>query len=98
MNVKKYFLGLGLLAGILLATPALSQNFGETSEHKRLWKKFGRKKHRDAFNPNVDSRTNKATHEQSRKQARQDKKDLKKSQKEAMRQYRKNKRKVKSGK
>ena len=63
-----------------------------------MWKRFGRKKHREAFNPNVDSKTNKANHVQSKKQARQDKKDLKKAQKETMRQYRKNKRKVKSGK
>jgi uncharacterized Fe-S cluster-containing MiaB family protein len=76
--------------------PMLSQNFTETPEHKRMWQKFGRKKHREAFNPNV--KNDKATHEISKKQAKQDKKDLKKSNKEAMKQYRKNKRKVKTGK
>jgi hypothetical protein len=76
----------------------LSQNFGETPEHKRMWKKFGRKKHRDAFNPNVDSKTNKATHATSRRLAKEDKKTLKRANKEAMKQFRKNKRNVNSHK
>ena len=80
----------------IAAKPMFSQNFNESPEHKKMWKKWRRNKHREAYNPNV--KNDKATHEISKKQAKQDKKDLKKSQKEAMKQYRKNKRKVKSGK
>jgi hypothetical protein len=94
---KHIFWILFILFGIA-AKPMLSQNFGETPEHKRMWKKFGRKKHRDAFNPNVDSKTNKATHATSRRLAKEDKKTLKRANKEAMKQFRKNKRNVNSHK
>ena len=40
---KNIFWILFILFGIA-AKPMLSQNFGETPEHKRMWKKFGRKK------------------------------------------------------
>ena len=63
-----------------------------------MWRKFGRKKHRDAFNPNVDSKTNKATHAQSRKQAKEDKKTIARANKEAKKQLRKNKRSLNTGK
>jgi len=78
----------------IAAKPMLSQNFSETPEHKRMWRKFGRKKHRDAFNPNVDSKTNKATHATSRRLAKEDKALIRKQTKEAKKQMRKNKRKV----
>lgn len=67
----------------------VAQNFSETPEHKRMWKKFGRKKHRDAFNPSVNSKTNKATHETSRQLAKEDKKVMKQQQKEIKKQKRK---------
>ncbi len=94
---KNIFWILFILFGIA-AKPMLSQNFGETPEHKRMWKKFGRKKHGDAFNPNVDSKTNKATHATSKRLAKEDKKTLKRANKEAMKQFRKNKRNVNSHK
>lgn len=97
-QVKKNIFRILLIIFGLAAMPMVSQSFGETPEHKRMWKKFGRKKHRDAFNPNVDSKTNKATHETSRKLAKEDKKVLKRANKEAMKQFRKNKRKVNSNK
>jgi hypothetical protein len=68
----------------------LSQNFGETSEHKKVWRIFGRKKHRDAYNPYV--KNGKSTHEVSKKQAKEDKKLLKKQNKEIKKQKRRNKR------
>ena len=71
------------------ARPVFAQNFTETPEHKKMWKKFGRKKHREAFNPSVDSKTNKATHETSRKLAKEDKKVMKQQQKEVKKQKRK---------
>lgn len=90
---KSIFWIVFILCGIA-AKPMLAQNFSETPEHKRMWKKFGRKKHRDAFNPNVNSKTNKPTHEISRKLAAEDKKEIKRQKKEAKRQMRKNRRKV----
>ena len=82
-----------ILCGIA-ARPMLAQNFTETPEHKRMWRKFGRKKHRDAFNPNVDSKTNKPTHEISRRLAAEDKKEIKRQKKEARKQMRKSSRKL----
>ena len=70
----------------------LSQNFGETAEHKKVWRIFGRKKHRDAYNPYV--KNGKSTHEPSKKQAKEDKALIKKQNKEAKKQLRKNKRKL----
>src|ERR1700757_3118068 len=82
MNLgKKHVFWVLLIFCGLAAKPMLAQNFTETPEHKRMWKKFGRKKHRDAFNPNVDSKTNKPTHEISRKLAAEDKKIKSKKQK-----------------
>jgi hypothetical protein len=90
---KNIFLILFILFGIM-AKPVLAQNFTETPEHKRMWRKFGRKKHRDAFNPNVDSKTNKATHANSKRLAAEDKKEIRRQKKEAKKQMRKNKRKL----
>ena len=90
---KNIFWILLLFLGIA-AKPMLSQNFGETPEHKRMWKKFGRKKHRDAFNPNVDSKTNKATHATSRRLAKEDKALLRKQKKAAKKEFRKSGRKL----
>jgi len=95
MNLgKKHVFWVLLIFCGLAAKPMLAQNFTETPEHKRMWKKFGRKKHRDAFNPNVDSKTNKPTHEISRKLAAEDKKIIKQQKKEAKRQMRKSGRKL----
>src|SRR5580765_2842617 len=95
MNLgKKHIFWILLIFFGLAAKPVLAQNFSETPEHKRMWRKFGRKKHRDAFNPNVDSKTNKATHATSRRLAKEDKALIKKQTKEAKKQMRKNKRKV----
>jgi hypothetical protein len=95
MNFRKkhIFWILFILCGIA-AKPVLAQNFTETPEHKRMWKKFGRKKHRDAFNPNVDSKTNKATHENSKKLNKEDQKLIKKQKKQAKKEFRKNGRKL----
>jgi hypothetical protein len=93
LGKKHIFWILFILCGIA-AKPVLAQNFSETPEHKRMWKKFGRKKHRDAFNPNVDSKTNKATHETSKKLAEEDKALIKKQKKEARKQMRKNRKKL----
>jgi len=89
---KKNILWILLIVGGIYARPMLSQNFGETSEHKRVWRIFGRKKHRDAYNPYV--KNGKSTHEVSKKQATEDKKLLKKQKKEAKKEWRKNRRKL----
>ncbi len=70
----------------------LSQNFGETAEHKKVWRIFGRKKHRDAYNPYV--KNGKSTHEPSKQQAKEDKALIKRQKKEAKKEWRKNKRKL----
>src|ERR1700745_918515 len=92
--VKKNILWIVFIFCGIAAKPMLAQNFTETPEHKRMWKKFGRKKRRDAFNPNVNSKTNKPTHEISRKLAAEDKKIIKQQKKEAKRQMRKSGRKL----
>jgi len=90
MNLgKKHIIWILLIFFGMAAKPMLAQNFTETPEHKRMWRKFGRKKHRDAFNPNVDSKTNKPTHEISRRLAAEDKKEIKRQKKEARKQMRK---------
>jgi len=93
-RVQKNIFWILLLFLGLTAKPILAQNFSETPEHKKMWKKFGRKKHRDAFNPNVDSKTNKATHANSRKLNKEDEKLLKKQKKAAKKEFRKNGRKL----
>ena len=81
-----------LIVCVVLSKPMLSQNFGETSEHKKVWRIFGRKKHRDAYNPYV--KNGKSTHEVSKQQAKEDKALIKKQKKEAKKEWRKNKRKL----
>ncbi|MHB8259151.1 MAG: hypothetical protein ACYDEC_02690 [Bacteroidia bacterium] len=81
-----------LLFFVVLIKPVFAQNFDETPEHKRMWKIFGRKKHRDAFNPNV--KNGKATHEVSKELAKEDKKTLRRANREIKKQKRKNKRKL----
>jgi hypothetical protein len=81
-----------LVVCLVFSKPMLSQNFGETSEHKKIWQIFKRKKHRDAYNPYV--KNGKSTHEPSKKQAKEDKALIKKQNKEAKKQLRKNKRKL----
>jgi hypothetical protein len=78
------------LVCVVFSKPMLSQNFGETTEHKKVWRIFGRKKHRDAYNPYV--KNGKSTHEPSKKQARENKRLLKKQDKALKKQIRKNKR------
>lgn len=87
--IQKHIFWILIFVCGMSATPMLSQTFSETSAHKKIWKKFGRKKHRDAFNPSVDSKTNKATHETSRALAKEDKKVMKQQQKEIKKQKRK---------
>jgi hypothetical protein len=79
-----------LLLGIFMAAPVYSQK--ETGKHKRMWWRFGLKKHRDAFNPNVEH--GKSTHEQSRKQKREDAKAQKRARREYKRWQKKSKRKA----
>jgi len=86
--LKKNIFLIFLLTGIFSAEPLFSQ---ETKEHKRMWRRFGRKKHPDAFNPSV--KNGKATHEQSRKQKREDARLLKKAKKEYKKGIRRSKRK-----
>ena len=88
--LKKSISWILLLICVVYAKPMLSQNFGETSEHKKVWRIFGRKKHRDAYNPYV--KNGKSTHEVSKKQARENKRTLKKQDKALKKQMRKNKR------
>ncbi|MGZ3865804.1 MAG: hypothetical protein ACXVC6_03575 [Bacteroidia bacterium] len=66
-----------LLTGFVAVEKATAQ---ETKEHKRMWRRFGRKRHPDAFNPNV--KHGKSTHEQSRKQKREDDKAIRRAKKE----------------
>lgn len=89
---KNIFLSLVVICGVF-TKPILAQNFGETEEHKKIWRIFGRKKHRDAYNPYV--KNGKSTHEPSKRQATEDKKILRKQNKEIQRQKRLNKRKAK---
>lgn len=90
--IKRKIVWITLLAGIMCVKPMLSQNFGETSEHKKVWRIFKRKKHRDAYNPYV--KNGKSTHEPSKKQAKEDKALIKRQKKEAKKEWRKNKRKL----
>ena len=93
---KKPVFWILLLIGGIYAKPMLSQNFGETSEHKRIWRIFGRKKHRDAYNPYV--KNGKSTHEPSKQIARENKRTLKRENKAIKKQLRKNKRNTVGGK
>lgn len=68
--------------------PIIAQNFGETKEHKRMWKKWSKKS--DAFNPNV--KHGKSIHAQTKKDAKENKRVLKQQQKEIKKQKRKLKR------
>ncbi|HTA61401.1 MAG TPA: hypothetical protein VK835_03055 [Bacteroidia bacterium] len=86
---RNIFWVLVILFGIA-AKPMFAQNFSETPEHKKMWKRFGRKKHRDAFNPNVDSKTHKATHATSKKLAKEDQALLRKQKRAAKKEFRKN--------
>jgi hypothetical protein len=88
--LKKNISWILLLVCVVSLKPMLSQNFGETSEHKKIWRIFGRKKHRDAYNPYV--KNGKSTHEPSKKQARENKRLLNKQDKALKKQIRKNKR------
>lgn len=85
----KNILTIFLLAGIFSADYAFSQ---ETREHKRMWRRFGRKKHPDAFNPNV--KHGKSTHEQSKKQKREDARLIKEQKRQYKRWQKKSKRKA----
>ena len=87
---KKPVFWMLLIASVVFSTHILSQNFGETSEHKKIWRIFGRKKHRDAYNPYV--KNGKSTHEPSKELARENKRTLKQQNKELKKQIRKNKR------
>ena len=87
---KKPVFWILLMASVVFSTPVLSQNFGETGEHKKMWRIFGRKKHRDAYNPYV--KNGKSTHEPSKEMARENKRTLKQQNKELKKQIRKNKR------
>ena len=86
--LKKNILLIFLLTGIFAAEPMFSQ---ETGKHKRMWWRFGLKKHPDAFNPNVEH--GKSTHEQSRKQKREDARLMRKAKKEYKKGIRRSKRK-----
>ena len=88
--LKRNILWILLFACTLSVKPILAQNFSETPEHKKIWRIFGRKKHRDAYNPYV--KNGKSTHEPSKKQAKEDKKLLKQQNKEIKKQKRRNKR------
>ena len=88
--IKRNIVCIVLLMGIIWVKPMLSQNFGETSEHKRIWRIFGRKKHRDAYNPYV--KNGKSTHEPSKEMAKENKRTLRQQDKELKKQIRKNKR------
>ena len=69
---------------VFINREGFSQNFGETKEHKRMWKKWNKKS--DAFNPYV--KHGKSTHEQSKKDAKENKKILRQQAKEIKRQKR----------
>jgi hypothetical protein len=87
---KKPVFGILFIIGATFSMPLLSQNFGETSEHKKVWRIFGRKKHRDAYNPYV--KNGKSTHEPSKEMAKENKRTLKQQDKALKKQIRKNKR------
>ncbi|MGZ3861891.1 MAG: hypothetical protein ACXVPN_07425 [Bacteroidia bacterium] len=78
-----------LLAGFFSAERVVAQ---ETKEHKRMWRRFGRKKHPDAFNPNV--KHGKSTHEQSRKQKREDDAAIKRAKREYKKSIKRSSRKL----
>ncbi len=87
--IKRNILFIFLLCGIFAIEPVFSQ---ETKKHKRMWWRFGLKKHPDAFNPSV--KNGKATHEQSRKQKREDARLVKQQKREYKKWQRKSKHKV----
>jgi hypothetical protein len=78
--IKKHIFFIFLLAGIFATETMFSQIQGETKEHKKMWRRFGRKRHPDAFNPYV--KNGKATHESSRKQKREDARLIRKAKRE----------------
>lgn len=86
--IKKNILLIFLLTGFFTTESSFSQ---ETKKHKRMWWRFGLKKHPDAFNPSV--KNGKATHEQSRKQKREDARLIKKAKREYKKGIRRSKRK-----
>jgi hypothetical protein len=88
--LKRNIFFIFLLTGIFAVEPAFSQ---ETKEHKRMWRRFGRKRHPDAFNPNVSH--GKSIHAQSRKQKREDNRAIKIAKKEYQKGIRRSARKRK---
>ncbi len=80
-----------MLAGLFMAQPVFSQGEGESRKHKRMWWRFGRKRHPDAFNPYV--KRDKSTHEVSRRQKREDDKAIRRARKEYKKSIRKSARK-----
>ncbi|HXB39005.1 MAG TPA: hypothetical protein VNZ49_00595 [Bacteroidia bacterium] len=91
-RLKNYILLFFLLAGIFSAQNMHSQ---ETKKHKRMWWRFGLKKHRDTYNPYV--KHGKSTHAISREQKKEDDKALKRAKKEYKKGIRRSARKRKKG-
>jgi hypothetical protein len=56
--LKRNIFFIFLLTGIFAVEPAFSQ---ETKEHKRMWRRFGRKRHPDAFNRRAENKKEKIT-------------------------------------
>jgi hypothetical protein len=79
---RKYSISmLFLLLGLALAQPVLSQTGvaeGESKHHKRLWRRWNKKK--DGYNPYV--KHDKSTHAVSRKEKQKDDEALKRAKKE----------------
>lgn len=70
-----------LLLGLALAQPVFAQvgiKEGESKHHKRLWRRWSKKK--DAYNPYV--KHDKSTHAVSRKEKREDDKAMKRAKRE----------------
>ncbi|MBS1646614.1 MAG: hypothetical protein JST67_04680 [Bacteroidetes bacterium] len=93
-KVKKYLFFALFFLGNTFMLRTVAQNFGETKEHKRMWRHWSKKS--DAFNPNV--KNGKSIHAQSKKDAKENKKVLKEQAKEIRKQKRKQKKHYKTGK
>ena len=83
--MRKITLYLFFLFGLSFGFSAKAQTFSESKEHKKLWRRWNKKK--DGYNPYV--KHEKSTHEQSKKDARASKRLIKKANKEYKKQQRK---------
>ena len=90
-NIRKLIIGLLLVFFTFETGISYSQNFSETKEHKRLWRRWSKRESRNkrAFNPNINPNTNKTKGLASKELAADNKRVERQQKREIRRQKRK---------